>query len=66
MPSCSSPGHHAATTAKNSPTGTVTLAARPSIPSVMLTAFTVPTITKAAKTKYSHSGIWMILPEKGT
>ena len=29
--------------------GTVTLPARPSMPSVMLTALTVPTITKAAK-----------------
>ena len=38
------------TAVKNSATGMVTPVARPSIPSVMLTAFTVPTMTKAAKT----------------
>ena len=39
------------TTAKNMHTGMLVPAARPSTPSVRFTAFTVPTMTKAAKTK---------------
>ena len=45
------------TAAKNRNTGRDVPLARPSIPSVIFTALTVPTMTKAAKTKYSHSGI---------
>ena len=40
-------------------------AARPSTPSVRLTAFTVPTMTKAAKMKYSHSGIGTMVFQNG-
>ena len=36
-------------------TGTHVPAARPSTPSVIFTAFTVPTMTNAAKMKYSGS-----------
>ena len=39
-----------ATAEKKAATGRVTLEERPSTPSVMFTAFTVPTMTKAAKT----------------
>ena len=42
--------HQADTAAKKAATGRVTLEDRPSTPSVMLTALTVPTMTKAAKT----------------
>ena len=55
------PGHTTAITAKNTPTGTVTEEERPSTPSVMFTAFTVPTMTKAANTRYTTQGstIWV-------
>ena len=52
IPSCVSP-HQVATETKNSATGTVTVVARPSKPSVIFTAFTVPTMIKAASTKYT-------------
>ena len=42
--------HSTDTDRKKRETGMVTPVARPSMPSVRLTAFTVPTMTKAAKT----------------
>ena len=51
---------------KNSATGMVTPAAKPSIPSVIFTAFTVPTITNAANTMYSGQGIKKVTWKKGT
>ena len=43
----------------------VTPVARPSMPSVRFTAFTVPTMTKAAKTIYSHQGMGNSTLKKG-
>lgn len=43
------PFHTTPSTAKNAATGMVTLVDRPSNPSVMFTAFTVPTMIKAAR-----------------
>ena len=53
-------------TTKNRNTGMEVPVARPSTPSVMFTALTVPTMTKAANMKYSHSGMWMVVWKKGT
>ena len=52
-------------TRKNTPTGTVTLELRPSSPSVMFTAFTVPTMTKAAKMRYTVQGSTRWVFQKG-
>ena len=49
MPSWGKPFHTTPSTAKNAATGMVTLVDRPSNPSVMFTAFTVPTMIKAAR-----------------
>ena len=46
-----SPPQRKVTAAKNTNTGMLVLAARPSTPSVRFTEFTVPTMTKAAKMK---------------
>ena len=43
----------------------VTPVASPSMPSVRLTAFTVPTMTKAAKTMYTTQGRGMVTLRKG-
>ena len=64
-PSCVKPPHTAPITAKNSATGSVTLEDRPSSPSVMLTAFTVPTMTKAAKIMYTTQFMTMWVLKKG-
>ena len=40
-------------------------AARPSTPSVRFTEFTVPTMTKAAKMKYTTSGRGLTTFQKG-
>ena len=53
------------TATKNRHTGIDVPDASPSMPSVMFTAFTVPTMTKDANTKYSHSGIGITLLENG-
>ena len=47
---------------KKAATGSVTLLDSPSMPSVMLTALTVPTMTKAANTRYTPqlSTIWVL------
>ena len=55
-----------ASTVKNRPTGTVTLPARPSMPSVMLTALTVPTMTNAANTMYTHQLMTICVLNNGT
>lgn len=54
-----------AITRKNRPTGTVTLLLSPSRPSVIFTALTVPTITKAANTRYTIHGSTMWVFQKG-
>ena len=52
-------------TAKNTATGTVTLEDRPSMPSVMFTALTVPMMTKAAKIIYTTHGSTRWVLKKG-
>ena len=51
--------------AKKIATGSVTLLLRPSSPSVMFTALTVPTMTKAAKTRYTTHGSTMCVFQNG-
>ena len=50
---------------KNTATGSVTLLLSPSSPSVMFTALTVPTMTKAAKIRYTIHGSTMWVFQKG-
>lgn len=54
IPSWGKPFHTTPSTAKNAATGMVTLVDRPSNPSVMFTAFTVPTMIKAAQDHVDH------------
>ena len=53
------------TATKNRHTGMEVPEARPSSPSVRFTALTVPTMTKAAKMKYSQSGTWIVTCQNG-
>ena len=65
VPNWAKPGQMMAMTEKKAATGMVTLVLRPSSPSVMLTALTVPTMTKAAKTRYTGHGSTTWVFQKG-
>ena len=54
-----------ANTAKNTMTGIVTPEARPSMPSVRLTALTQPTMTSTAKNRYTIQLIWNVTFQNG-